>query len=64
MEKNNTSTAISDAQEAMESIQVPTSGRLVIPMTNDYLFRALLEKNNAVLCEMISKRQNTRQRVK
>jgi predicted transposase/invertase (TIGR01784 family) len=53
MEKNNTSTATSDAQEAMESIQVPTSGRLVIPMTNDYLFRALLEKNNAVLCEMI-----------
>ena len=31
----------------------PTSGPLVIPMTNDYLFRALLQRNNAVLKGLI-----------
>ena len=31
----------------------PTSGPLVIPMTNDYLFRALLQRNNAVLKSLI-----------
>ena len=30
-------------------IKIPTSGPLAIPMTNDYLFRALLQKNNHVL---------------
>ena len=30
-------------------IKVPTSGPLTIPMTNDYLFRALLQRNNHVL---------------
>ena len=30
-------------------IKIPTSGPLSIPMTNDYLFRALLQKNNHVL---------------
>ena len=30
-------------------IKIPTSGPLSIPMTNDYLFRALLQKNNRVL---------------
>lgn len=33
---------------------LPSSGPLVIPMTNDYLFRALLQKNNEVLKGLIS----------
>ena len=32
-----------------KKLQVPTSGPLTIPMTNDYLFRALLQRNNHVL---------------
>ena len=28
---------------------IPESGKLFVPMTNDYLFRALLQKNNYVL---------------
>lgn len=31
----------------------PVSGPLVIPMTNDYLFRALLQRNNKVLKSLI-----------
>ena len=53
MKLNNTSTALSDAQEELDTIQVPTSGELPVPMTNDYLFRALLQENNKVLCELI-----------
>lgn len=33
--------------------QIKTSGPLIIPMTNDYLFRALLQHNNAVLKGLI-----------
>ena len=32
-----------------KKLQIPTSGPLTIPMTNDYLFRALLQRNNHVL---------------
>lgn len=53
MKLNNTSTALSNAQEELDTIQVPTSGELPVPMTNDYLFRALLQENNKVLCELI-----------
>lgn len=35
------------------SIIVPEKGPLTIPMTNDYLFRALLQENNLVLKELI-----------
>lgn len=33
--------------------KIPTSGPLTIPMTNDYLFRALLQRNNHVLKGLI-----------
>ncbi len=33
--------------------RIPTSGPLTIPMTNDYLFRALLQRNNHVLKGLI-----------
>ena len=49
MKLKNTSTALSDAQEELDTIQVPTSGELPVPMTNDYLFRALLQENNYIL---------------
>ncbi|SDA48743.1 conserved hypothetical protein (putative transposase or invertase) [Lachnospiraceae bacterium G11] len=29
--------------------EVPTSGPLAVPMTNDYLFKAMLQKNNKIL---------------
>lgn len=34
-------------------LSFPTSGALAIPMTNDYLFRALLQRNNEVLKGLI-----------
>lgn len=34
-------------------LSIPTSGSLSIPMTNDYLFRALLQRNNRVLKGLI-----------
>lgn len=34
--------------------EFPASGPLTIPMTNDYLFRALLQRNNKVLTGLIS----------
>lgn len=37
-----------------ESLLLPSSGALTIPMTNDYLFRALLQRNNKVLKGLIS----------
>lgn len=36
-----------------ENLFFPASGTLIIPMTNDYLFRALLQKNNNVLKGLI-----------
>lgn len=35
------------------NLSFPTSGPLTIPMTNDYLFRALLQRNNKVLRGLI-----------
>jgi len=37
-----------------KSVLPPSSGTLAIPMTNDYLFRALLQRNNEVLKGLIS----------
>ncbi len=39
--------------QAVYSPYFPTSGPLLIPMTNDYLFRALLQRNNTVLKSLI-----------
>ena len=36
------------------NIQLPEHGKLTIPMTNDYLFRALLQQNNKVLTGLIA----------
>lgn len=36
------------------STAIPQNGPLLIPMTNDYLFRALLQRNNNVLKGLIS----------
>ena len=36
------------------SIRIPDKGPIAIPMTNDYLFRALLQRNNNVLKGLIS----------
>lgn len=29
-----------------KNTSIPQSGALIVPMTNDYLFRALLQRNN------------------
>ena len=36
------------------NIQLPEHGKLTIPMTNDYLFHALLQQNNKVLTGLIT----------
>ena len=43
----------SDSADTGILLSFPTSGPLVIPMTNDYLFRALLQQNNHVLKGLI-----------
>lgn len=40
-------------QTSSAILPFPTSGPLTIPMTNDYLFRALLQRNNKVLKGLI-----------
>lgn len=42
------------ANAAVESLIPPSCGALAISMTNDYLFRALLQRNNSVLKGLIS----------
>ena len=42
------------AIQAKKSINIPVRGPIAIPMTNDYLFRALLQRNNNVLKGLIS----------
>lgn len=42
------------ANAAVESLIPPSCGALAISMTNDYLFRALLQRNNRVLKGLIS----------
>jgi len=36
-----------------KNTSIPQSGALIVPMTNDYLFRALLQRNNLVLRGLI-----------
>ena len=42
------------AIQAKRSVSIPAQGPIAIPMTNDYLFRALLQRNNNVLKGLIS----------
>ena len=37
----------------LKNTSIPQSGALIVPMTNDYLFRALLQRNNLVLKGLI-----------
>lgn len=53
MTKKNTSPVLSIARANKETFLFPSSGEFDIPMTNDYLFRALLQENEAVRCELI-----------
>ena len=54
MSKNNTSThSLSAGSISPAPIRIPQSGALFVPMTNDYLFRALLQRNNLVLKGLI-----------
>ena len=54
MSKNNTSThSLSSGFISSDFIRIPQSGALIVPMTNDYLFRALLQRNNHVLKGLI-----------
>ena len=52
MLQNNTSTH-STASASEDLFQIPESGPLIVLMTNDYLFRALLQRNNKVLKGLI-----------
>ena len=53
MNQTNTSAKILNSQSS-KSIHIPDKGPITIPMTNDYLFRALLQRNNNVLKGLIS----------
>ena len=54
MPKNNTSIhSRSSGSTSSDSIRIPQRGALIVPMTNDYLFRALLQRNNHVLKGLI-----------
>ena len=53
MNQTNTSAEILNIQ-SNGSIRIPDKGPIAIPMTNDYLFRALLQRNNNVLKGLIS----------
>ncbi|MDY2699069.1 MAG: Rpn family recombination-promoting nuclease/putative transposase, partial [Lachnospiraceae bacterium] len=53
MNQTNTSAEILNNQ-SNERIHIPDKGPIAIPMTNDYLFRALLQRNNNVLKGLIS----------
>ncbi len=35
------------------AIEVPETGKLIVPMTNDYLFKMLLQENNNVLKALV-----------
>ena len=40
--------------DTQNNIQLPEHGKLTIPMTNNYLFRALLQQNNKVLTNLVA----------
>lgn len=51
--KNSSKTFLSPSVNPNQTLAFPTTGTLTIPMTNDYLFRALLQRNNKVLKGLI-----------
>ena len=51
--KNTSIHSLSSGSISPDSIRIPQSGALIVPMTNDYLFRALLQRNNLVLKGLI-----------
>ena len=53
MLKNTSIHSLSSGSISPDSIRIPQSGALIVPMTNDYLFRALLQRNNLVLKGLI-----------
>ncbi len=53
MQKNTPIHSLSSGSISPASINIPQSGALFVPMTNDYLFRALLQRNNLVLKGLI-----------
>ena len=53
MSKNTSTNLFSSTSISSDSIRIPESGALIVPMTNDYLFRALLQRNNLVLKGLI-----------
>ena len=53
MQKNTPIRSLSSDSISPASINIPQSGALFVPMTNDYLFRALLQRNNLVLKGLI-----------
>ena len=53
MQKNTSIHSLSSHSISANSINIPQSGALIVPMTNDYLFRALLQRNNHVLKGLI-----------
>ena len=53
MPKDTSTHSLSSNSTSQDSIRIPQSGALFVPMTNDYLFRALLQKNNLVLKGLI-----------
>lgn len=49
MNQSKTSLPLSDLAGSADSFRFPSTGILPVSLTNDYLFRALLQKNNRVL---------------
>ena len=53
MLKNTSIDSLSPRSISTNSMNIPKNGALLVPMTNDYLFRALLQQNNLVLKGLI-----------
>ena len=53
MQKNTSIDSLSPRSISTNSMNIPKNGTLLVPMTNDYLFRALLQQNNLVLKGLI-----------
>lgn len=53
MQKNTSIDSLSPRSISTNSMNIPKNGALLVPLTNDYLFRALLQQNNLVLKGLI-----------
>ena len=49
MQKTTSIDSLSPRSISTNSMNLPKNGALLVPLTNDYLFRALLQQNNLVL---------------